>query len=159
MIGSQKYLYYFKNYLFCSYTLFWVVALFFSLWTNKKEKYLHRDDFLQYHIIVNIVLWNKICRNPFHLNLSLLFSYQLHFQNKKWNLVHLAINPSQFSCYNYTPQPSYHFSSHAQETVSVWRSSRWNKAKRNIIYIYIWKKYTHIYQPLRSGRIWHKVNF
>ena len=68
------------------------------------------DNFLRHHIIVNIFPWNKIWQNPFHLNLSLLFSYQLpkmylQFQNQKlwWNLIHLTLILSQVFCYHYAP--------------------------------------------------------
>ena len=54
-----------------------------------QPRHHNADNFQYHHIIVNIFPWPKICRNPFHPNTSLLFSYQFpkiyhHFENKKY---------------------------------------------------------------------------
>ena len=112
-----------------------------------QPRHYNIDNFRWHHIIVNIFPRNKLCQNHFIPKPSLLFSYQLpkiHFHNKK-NLMKLdTFDFKSLSSFLLQLYPFHHLiiSSHMlldkiknQKTVSVWRSSRWNKAKRNITHL------------------------
>ena len=106
------------------------------------------DNFLQHPIVGNIFLWNKICQNSLTSKPSPTCSYQLrkinlHFQNKEQSLMKpdkfefksLPVFPQKLCTLHHLITSHMLLNRKTQKTVSFWRSSRWNKAERNITHL------------------------
>ena len=85
---TQKHLFTLCNHIFENPFLFLITLPLSPSSPQLPPRHHNIDKFQEHHIIINIFPWNKMCRNHFHPNPSLPFSYQLpkiylQFQNKK----------------------------------------------------------------------------